>query len=349
MTLLGEQSSQTNIIELFLSSEYSLTNYSALQAMLNFMEDRYCPTQKSTGRIVTPNDLHGILLRAGLVYYLICRKSEFYKIALDTDKEEEIKAKIVNPIAGFLVETFSQVMQSTRAIGSMISAPDLATNILAAINTFDTDKDEEAAKIKEFVEAVSEAILTPTIKQVLAGREWLEHTDANTISKLIFKTCIFSYMSVSVNSLIKDTIQKHLPMGVFLNTLMVASHCISALSLEEKSTDKETSFAECGTNLTHAAAFALCMVFENKAKDEKEDPAYRFIPSAFKNIANTYNQMAEAVNKAMDENEIADKDGLEKLSTFSEEDIATALENINKMISEDIKARNQEQPLDKAE
>lgn len=335
-------------MELFVAGEYSLTNYSALQAVLNYMEDHESPSKEKLGRVVTPNDLHPVMLRIALLYYLVCKNSGFYKIAIDSTDEDEVKVKIVNPICAFVADTLAQTMQSTKAIGSMLSAYDLANSVLAAIKSFDPEKDPEAKKLAAFVETVSDAILTPTVRQIVEGNQWVDKTNSVTISKLIFKSCVFSYMAITINGVIKDAVKKHLPMGVFLNTLMVGSHCISSLAIEERTTDESTSFADCGTQLTHAAGMALCLMFQS-ADSEKEDPAYRFIPNAFENISKTYNLMAEQVNVALKETQEAAEDNaeaLEMLSIFTPEEIENGKAEINKMIGEDIKARNQEVPLE---
>lgn len=332
MSLVGEESKQTNIIDLFISSEYSLTNYSALQAVINYMEDRYKPTSESIGRFVTPNDLHTIMAKAAVIYYLVCKKSSFHKIALETTSEDELRTKIITPICGFLADTLSQTMQSTKAIGSLISNFDLANRAITILNNFHPETDEEAKAINDFTNTIAPEILTPTIKQILNGNEWLERTDHKTISKLIYKTCLFTYLTVSINSLVKDIIAKKLSTGVFLNILMTASHSISTLAIEEQTSAPEVEFLETCINITHAAAFALCIAFESK--DADEHPAYKFIPNAFSTVANSYNMMVEQVNTAMATSE----EKIEALVLISPEEVTAGQDKIKEMIAEDIKS-----------
>jgi hypothetical protein len=46
INIFKDTTRKINIVELFVASEYSLTNYSALQAVINYMEDNYKPKKE---------------------------------------------------------------------------------------------------------------------------------------------------------------------------------------------------------------------------------------------------------------------------------------------------------------
>lgn len=347
MNIFGTEGKQINIIELFIASEYCLTNYSTAQAVINYAEDNFKPTLEKLGRNPIPDDLHQAIVKSTVLYYTLCKNSGFYKIAIEegieNNNEEDIKTKIMTPIAAFLCDALTQAMQSTKAIGTALAPYDAVSKaklLEAGINSLN---DIESKKMIEFSTAINKDILTPTIKEILTEESWLEKVNQETISKLIFKTCLFSYLSISINDMLKDIVKKHLKMGVFLNALMMSSHGISTLAIEEKTSSPESTFKDTIASLVYASCFALCMIFENSTKKE-EHPAFKFIPAAFDGIANTYNAMIQQVNKTVDENskKLEVPIEVEKLVELSSDDISEVREEIRKAIQEDISKENQE-------
>lgn len=345
INIFGQQQKQVNIIELFISSEYSLTNYTTIQAVLNYVEDRYKPTKEKLGRESIPNDLHDTIVKATTLYYMLCKNSGFYKIAIEEspeNTENEIRTKIMTPMATYLCDALSQAMQTTKAIGTLLSPYDAVAKAILLSSGIESLQDDDSKNMVAFADTIKTEILTPTMGQILDEDVWLEKVSHQTISKLIFKTCIFSYVSISINDMLKDIVNKHLPMGVFLNALMMSSHAISTLAIEEKTSDENSDFIDSIVNILHTSCFAICMIFEN-AKDKDKHPAHKYIPSAFDGIVSTYNIMIQQVNKSVEENskKLELNIEAEKLLEISEEDITTSKELINKLIEEDIKT-NQE-------
>lgn len=340
INIFKDTARKINIVELFIASEYSLTNYSALQAVINFMEDNYKPTKEKLNRLPTPNDLHDVIIKAVSLYYMICKKSGFYKIAVEENiesSESEIRTKIMTPMAAFLSDALTQAMQSTKAIGSALASYDAVSQSILYEAGIHRLEDEESKKLVTYSEAVANEILTPTMRDVLNDDSWMEKIDQNTISKLIYKTCLYSYISVSINDMLKDIVNKHLPMGVFLNALMMSSHAISTLAIEERTVDQDSSFNEAIVSITEAASFAICSIFESK-EDRENHPALKFIPQALANILDTYNILVTQVNAGVEENakKLELEVPVEKLVMLNKEEIEECQKLLDKIIREDI-------------
>lgn len=340
MAIFKDTSKKINIIELFIASEYSLTNYTALQAVINYIEDNFKPTKEKLGRMPTPNDLHDVIVKAVSLYYIICKNSGFHKIALEENienTESEIRTKIMTPMASFLSDALSQAMQSTKAIGSALASYDAVSQAILYESGLKSLEDESSKKMVSYAETIAKEILTPTIRDVLNEDTWMETIDQITISKLIYKTCLYSYISVSINDMLKDIVNKHLPMGVFLNALMMSSHAVSTLAIEERTTDKETPFGETVVSITEAAAFAICSIFESK-NGGSNHPAMKFIPQALDNIIETYNILVNQVNSGVEENakKLEVEIPIERLVVVSDTDLKDYHELLDRIIKEDI-------------